>query len=160
MKAVNISQKHYRLKFCHYKNQEDQEEYRFRPVSVPIIAELKKYICGLNAKKEKIFNDNFSRYRWTRIHQKLGLEDYTFHDLRKTFGSILAQRGVSTTVIQNLLEHSLPILTNKVCTNVDTVLRHAVDQTPVDDWLQSTLNTDTSYNIMDTDSRSILRCFL
>ncbi len=106
-----------------------------RPVPVPIMAELKKYVSGLDAKQEKIFNDNFSRYRWTKIRQKLGLEDYTFHDLRKTFGSVLAQRGVSTAVIQKLLEHSSPDLTNKVYTNVDPVLRHAVDQIPADDWL-------------------------
>ncbi len=106
-----------------------------RPVPVPIMAELKKYVCGLDAKQEKIFNDNFSRYRWTKIRQKLGLEDFTFHDLRKTFGSVLAQRGVSTAVIQKLLEHSSPDLTNKVYTNVDPVLRHAVDQIPAGDWL-------------------------
>jgi len=106
-----------------------------RPVPVPIMAELKKYVSGLDAKQEKIFNDNFSRYRWTQIRRKHKLEDFTFHDLRKTFGSVLAQRGVSTAVIQKLLEHSSPDLTNKVYTNVDPVLRHAVDQIPASDWL-------------------------
>ncbi len=106
-----------------------------RPVPVPIMAELKKYVSGLDAEQENIFNDNFSRYRRTQIRRKLGLEDYTFHDLRKTFGSVLAQRGVSTAVIQKLLEHSSPNLTNKVYTNVDPVLRHAVDQIPASDWL-------------------------
>ncbi len=102
---------------------------------VPIMVELKKYVSGLDTKQENIFNNNFSRYTWTKIRQKLGLEDYTFHDLRKTFGSVLAQSGVSTVVIQKLLEHSSPDLTNKVYTNVDPVLRHAVDQIPVGDWL-------------------------
>jgi integrase len=105
-----------------------------RPVPVPIMAELKKYVSGLDAKQENIFNDNFSRYRWKKIRQKLGLDDFTFHDLRKTFGSVLAQRGVSTVVIQKLLEHSSPDLTNKVYTNVDPVLRQAVDQIPAGDW--------------------------
>ncbi|MBC8470529.1 MAG: tyrosine-type recombinase/integrase [Planctomycetes bacterium] len=99
------------------------------------MVELKKYVSGLDTKQENIFNNNFSRYTWTKIRQKLGLEDYTFHDLRKTFGSVLAQSGVSTVVIQKLLEHSSPDLTNKVYTNVDPVLRHAVDQIPVGDWL-------------------------
>jgi integrase len=106
-----------------------------RPVPVPIMAELKKYVSELDAKQENIFNDNFSRYRWTQIRRKLGLEDFTFHDLRKTFGSVLAQRGVSTAVIQKLLEHSSPDLTNKVYTNVDPVLRQAVDLIPAGDWL-------------------------
>jgi len=106
-----------------------------RPVPVPIMAELKKYVSGLDAKQENIFNDNFSRYRWTQIRRKLRLDDFTFHDLRKTFGSVLAQKGVSTAVTQKLLEHSSPDLTNKVYTNVDPVLRHAIDQIPAGDWL-------------------------
>jgi len=58
-----------------------------------------------------------------------------FHDLRKTFGSVLAQNGVSTAVTQRLLEHSSADLTNKVYTNVDPVLHHAVDLIPAGDWL-------------------------
>ncbi len=106
-----------------------------RPVPVPIMAELKKYVSGLDAEQENIFTDNFSRYRWTQIRRKLKLDDFKFHDLRKTFGSVLAQNGVSTAVTQKLLEHSSPDLTNKVYTNVDPVLRHAVDQIPASDWL-------------------------
>ena len=117
------------------RNKKSRKSMGSRPVPVPIMAELKKYVSGLEAKQENIFNDNFSRYRWTQIRRKLGLEDFTFHDLRKTFGSVLAQRGVSTAVIQKLLEHSSPDLTNKVYTNVDPVLRHAVDQIPAGDWL-------------------------
>ena len=69
------------------------------------------------------------------MRQKVGLADFKFHDLRKTFGSVLAQNGVSPAVIQRLLEHSSPDLTNKVYMNVDPVLRHAVDQIPASDWL-------------------------
>ncbi len=106
-----------------------------RPVPVPIMAELKKYVSELDAKQENIFTDNFSRYRWKQIRRKLKLDGFKFHDLRKTFGSVLAQNGVSTAVIQKLLEHSSPDLTNKVYMNVDPVLRHAVDQIPAGDWL-------------------------
>jgi integrase len=63
------------------------------------------------------------------------LGDFKFHDLRKTFCSVLAQNGVSTAVTQKLLEHSSPDLTSKVYTNVDPVLRHAVEKMPVGDWL-------------------------
>ena len=105
------------------------------PVPVPIMAELKKYVSGLDPEQENIFTDNFSRYTWEKIRRKLGLDDFKFHDLRKTFGSVLAQNGVSTAVTQKLLEHSSPDLTNKVYTNVDPVLRHAIDQIPVGDWL-------------------------
>jgi integrase len=106
-----------------------------RPVPVQIIEELKKHVSGLNPEQERIFIDRFNQYRWDQMRKKLGLSYFKFHDLRKTFGSVLAQNGVSTAVTQKLLEHSSPDLTNKVYTNVDPVLRHAVDQIPVDDWL-------------------------
>lgn len=107
-----------------------------RPVPVPIMAELKKYVADLAPGQEKIFNRRFSQYRWTKIRERLGLGDFKFHDLRKTFGSVPAQNGISTAVTQKLLEHSSPDLTNKVYTNVDPVLRHAVDQIPAADWLR------------------------
>ena len=106
-----------------------------RPVSTAVIAELSRYVCELDPEQEKLFNDNFSYRRWHKICQKAGLADLKFHDLRKTFGSMLAQNGVSTAVTQKLLEHSSPHLTNKVYTNVDPVLRHAVDQLPVESWI-------------------------
>jgi len=106
-----------------------------RPLPVPVMAELKKYVSGLDAEQEKIFNYRFGQCRWEKIRKKVGLVDLKFHDLRKTFGSILAQNGLSTAVTQKLLEHSCPDLTNKVYTNVDPVLRHAVDQIPADDRL-------------------------
>ena len=56
-----------------------------------------------------------------------GIADLKFHDLRKTFGPMLAQNGISTAVTQKLLEHSSPHLTSKVYTNVDPVLRHTVE---------------------------------
>ena len=106
-----------------------------RPVSASAMAELTKYVSELDAEQEELFNDNFSHKRWKKICEDAGLTDLKFHDLRKTFGSLLAQNGVSTAVTQKLLEHSSPNLTNKVYTNVDPVLRHAVEQLPVESWL-------------------------
>ncbi len=106
-----------------------------RPVSVSVMAELTKYVSALAVGQEKLFNDNFSYKRWRKICKKADLTDLKFHDLRKTFGSLLAQNGVSTSVTQKLLEHSSPNLTNKVYTNVDPVLRNAVEQLPVGNWL-------------------------
>jgi integrase len=106
-----------------------------RPVSAEIMTELSKYVCSLNVGQEKLFKTKFNYRKWRSICKKAGLADLKFHDLRKTFGSLLAQNGVSTAVTQKLLEHSSPYLTNKVYTNVDPVLRHAVEQLPVGNWL-------------------------
>ena len=106
-----------------------------RPVSAAVMTELSRYVCELDLGQERLFNNNFGYKQWRKISRKAGLSDLKFHDLRKTFGSMLAQNGISTAVTQKLLEHSSPHLTNKVYTNVDPVLRHAVEQIPVGEWL-------------------------
>jgi integrase len=107
-----------------------------RPVPAAVMAELKKCINASDSGQAKLFDDNFSHKRWRKIREAAGLTDLKFHDLRKTFGSMLAQRGVSTAVTQRLLEHSSSTLTNKIYTNVDPVLRQSVNQLPIEQWLQ------------------------
>ncbi|MFC1792340.1 tyrosine-type recombinase/integrase [Planctomycetota bacterium] len=87
-----------------------------------------------NMQKDMVYFSD--KGRWDKVRQKVGLTDFKFHDLRKTFGSVLAQNGVSIAVIQRLLEHSSPDITNKVYTNVDPVLRQAIDIIPAGDWLR------------------------
>ena len=99
------------------------------------MTELSKYVCGLEIGQEKLFKTKFPYRKWRKICKEAGLLELKFHDLRKTFCSLLAQNGVSTAVTQRLLEHSSPNLTNKIYTNVDPVLRNAIDQLPVNKWL-------------------------
>ena len=106
-----------------------------RPVSAEIMAELSKYVYGLDVSQEKLFTTIFNHRIWRKVCKKAGLGNLKFHDLRKTFCSMLAQNGVSTAVTQRLLEHSSPTLTNKIYTNVDPVLRQSIDQLPVSQWL-------------------------
>ena len=106
-----------------------------RPVSAEVMSELSKYVCRLEAGQEKLFHTKFNYRQWRKICKKAGLADLKFHDLRRTFCSLLAQNGVSTAVTQRLLEHSSPNLTNKIYTNVDPVLRTAVEKLPVLNWL-------------------------
>jgi integrase len=107
-----------------------------RPVSIEIITELSKYVCNLNVNQEKLFKTKFNHRIWRKVCKQADLGDLKFHDLRKTFCSLLAQNGVSTAVTQRLLEHSSPNLTNKVYTNVDPVLRQSVNRLSVKQWLE------------------------
>lgn len=107
-----------------------------RPVPAAVIEEVEKCINGSDSGQARLFDDNFSHKRWKKICENAGVTGLKFHDLRKTFASVLAQCGVSTAVTQRLLEHSSPNLTNKVYTNVDPVLRQSVDQLPIGRWLQ------------------------
>jgi len=106
-----------------------------RPVPILVMMELKKYVDGSYFKGGKLFDTHFNHKIWKKICKDAGLADVKFHDLRKTFGSMLAQKGVSTAVTQRLLEHSSSMLTNKIYTNVDPVLRQSVDQLPTEQWL-------------------------
>jgi integrase len=117
------------------KSRKTKKSMASRPISVEVMAELSKYTCSLDVGQEQLFKTKFSHRKWRKICKEAGLVDLKFHDLRKTFGSLLAQNGVSTAVTQKLLEHSSPNLTNKVYTNVDPVLRHAVEQLPAADRL-------------------------
>jgi len=106
-----------------------------RPVSKEVMSELSKYVRSLEVGQEKLFRTKFNYRQWRKICKKTGLPDLKFHDMRKTFASLLAQNGVSTAVTQRLLEHSSPNLTNKIYTNVDPVLRESVERLPIQKWL-------------------------
>jgi len=106
-----------------------------RPVSEKVISELSKYVGSIDTGRVKLFPTKFNYRLWRKICKAADLADLKFHDLRRTFCSLLAQNGVSTAVTQRLLEHSSPTLTNKVYTNVDPVLRHAVEGLHVGKWL-------------------------
>jgi integrase len=94
-----------------------------RPVPEPIMIQLSNHAATLPDGREKLFSDRFSPKKWEKVRKTAGLPYLKFHDLRKTFAFLLAQRGLSAAVTQRLLEHSSPQLTNEVYTNVDPVLR-------------------------------------
>jgi integrase len=106
-----------------------------RPIADQVMTELSNYVATLPDGQERLFTKRFPTRRWEKIRHGIGLPDLKFRDLRKTFASLLAQRGVSTAVTQRLLEHSTARLTNEVYTNVDPVLRRAIEQLPVAEWL-------------------------
>jgi len=106
-----------------------------RPIPEQAMTELSNYVATFPNGQELLLADRFTSKKWNRVRERVRMSELKFHDLRKTFASLLAQRGVSTAVTQRLLEHSTPRLTNDVYTNVDPVLREAVDTLPVGEWL-------------------------
>ena len=106
-----------------------------RPLPATMLTELSNYIVTLPEGLITLFIDTNTHKKWKKIRNQAGLSWLKFHDLRKTFASLLAQRGISTAVTQKLLEHSTPQLTNEVYINVDPVLHQAISLLPVDEWL-------------------------
>ena len=48
-----------------------------------------------------------------RVRKSAGVPDVKIHDLRKTFGTLLAQAGVSSLLIQNWMGHTDPTVTRE-----------------------------------------------
>lgn len=104
-----------------------------RPLPKAIIPTLKKYLDSLP--DNRLFSDTNTHKKWKRYRSRAGMPNLQFQDLRKTFSSLLAQRGVGQAIVQRLLEHSTPELTNKIYTNVDPVLAEAINRLPAEEWL-------------------------
>jgi integrase len=135
IEAIRIGDIHFDRNTITTRNRKANKAMAERPIPEQITTEISNYVATLPDGQELLFADRFSAKRWTKIRCKAGLPELKFHDMRKTFASLLAQRGVSTAVTQRLLEHSSPQLTNQVYTNVDPVLRQAINLLPVADWL-------------------------
>jgi integrase len=135
IEAIRIGDIHFDRNTLTTQNRKAGKAMAERPIPEQIMTELSNHVATLPDGQEKLFNDRFSPKKWERVRRAINTPGLKFHDLRKTFASLLAQRGVSTAVTQRLLEHSSPQLTNAVYTNVDPVLRQAVDLLPVADWV-------------------------
>jgi len=135
IEAIHIGDIQFDRNIIATRNRKAKKVMPERPIPEPVMTELSNYVATLPEGQERLFSDTFSPKRWEKLRRAMGLPKLQFQDLRKTFASLLAQKGVSTAVIQKLLEHSSPQLTNDVYTNVDPVLRQAVSLLPVADWL-------------------------
>jgi len=135
IEAIRIGDIHFDRNTLTTQNRKAGKAMAERPIPEQVTTELSDYVAMLPEGQEQLFTDRFSPKKWERLRKAMKLPDLRFHDLRKTFASLLAQRGVATAVTQRLLEHSSPQLTNDVYTNVDPVLRQAVSQLPVAEWI-------------------------
>lgn len=135
LEAICIGDIHFDRNTIATRNRKAGKARPERPIPEEIMTGLSNYVVTLVDGQERLFTGQFSAKKWERIRKAIAIPKLRFHDLRKTFASLLAQRGVSTAVTQRLLEHSSPRLTNDVYTNVDPVLRQAVSQLPVSEWL-------------------------
>jgi integrase len=135
IEAIHVGDIHFDRNMIATQNRKSGKAMPERRIPDAIMTELSNYLSTVEEGQERLFTDRLSPKRWERIRKAVDLPDLKFHDLRKTFASLLAQRGVSTAVTQRFLEHSSPQLTNDVYTKVDPVLRQAISQLPIADWV-------------------------
>ncbi|MDI6448476.1 tyrosine-type recombinase/integrase [Anaerobaca lacustris] len=134
IETIRIGDVHFDRQTISTRNRKAGKAMPERPVPEETMTELSNYVATLPDGQERLLPDRFSPKKWDRIRDQVKFPGLTFQVLRKTFASLLAQRGVSTAVTQRLLEHSSPQLTNDVYTNVDPVLRQAISLLPVAGW--------------------------
>lgn len=67
-------------------------------------------------------------YGFLLIRRAAGIRDLHFHDLRHTFATRLVQRGVDLYVVQRLLGHSNPEMTQRYAHHSVESLRRAVEE--------------------------------
>ena len=102
-----------------------------RPLHPIAVAELSRYLQSIPEGRDNLFKDKFTSGKWGRIRKAARLPNFKFHDLRKTFGSFILQAGFSTSVAQNLLEHSTARLTHEIYADVEPVYRKAIESIPL-----------------------------
>ena len=108
--AIRVGDIHFDRNTITTRNRKAGKAMAERPLPEEILTELSNYVAMLADGQERLFAEKFSPKKWEKIRQAIGLPELKFHDLRKTFASLLVQRGVSTAVTQRLLEHSSPQL--------------------------------------------------
>jgi integrase len=135
IETIRVGDIHFDRNTIATRNRKAGKAMAERPIPEEVMTELTRHVTRLSDGQERLVTDRFSPKKWERVRKAIGLPELRFRDLRKTFASLLAQRGVSTSVTQRLLEHPRPQLTNDIYTNVDPVLRQAVSQLPVAEWL-------------------------
>jgi len=65
------------------------------------------------------------KYRWNEVRKRARLDDFRLHDLRHSYASILASRGLSLSIIGGLLGHSDVKTTHRYAHLLDDTLRAA-----------------------------------
>lgn len=61
------------------------------------------------------------------VRRRAGLEDLTFHDLRRTFGTRLLEAGVDIVTISKLFGHSSVLVTQRYLHPKDALCEEAVE---------------------------------
>lgn len=82
-------------------------------------------------KEEKVFpniNGNMVTMAFRRACRNASIKDFRFHDLRHTFASQLAMRGVTERFLQELLGHKDPRMTKRYSHLSNEALKRAVDK--------------------------------
>jgi integrase len=92
-----------------------------RSRSVPIIAPARPWLAKLPV--AQTFEGLKSGFR--RAREAAGMPDVTFHDLRRSCGTLLIQQGVPLHIVSRILGHSSTAVTERVYAHLSSAQLHA-----------------------------------
>ena len=110
------------LKVEHTKS----KRVRFVPTNVTLHGELER-LKAKHREGKLVFSFKFVQGSFKSACRKAKVEDFTFHDLRRTFGTRLLERGVNIVTISRLYGHSNVLVTQNYLHPRDELSREAVD---------------------------------
>jgi excisionase family DNA binding protein len=102
------------------------KKVRFIPINSVLFDELLK-LKAMEGKEQRVFPFKNVRTAFEKACKRAGLEDLTFHDLRRTFGTRLLERGVDIVTISKLYGHSSVLVTQRYLHPKDTLSKEAVE---------------------------------
>lgn len=111
MKKSNIKNNVYQLDGCETKSGKSQFIYLHND----LLNELNKYIQTSN--RDNIFITKRVKRSFKTACNKAGIENFRFHDLRRTFATTLLYNNVNIVTISNMLGHSSIMMTERYLAN-------------------------------------------
>jgi excisionase family DNA binding protein len=100
---------------------------RFVPIN-SLLADVLGKLKALGQDRVRVFPFKDVTSAFERACQRAKLEDFHFHDLRRTFGTRLLERGADIVTISHLLGHSSVVVTQRYLHPDDRFSREAVDR--------------------------------
>ena len=112
MKKSNIKNNVYQLDGCETKSGKSQLIYLHHD----LLNELNNYMQA-NSIKDYLFKTKRVKRSFKTALLKVGIENFRFHDLRRTFATFLLYNNTNIKTIQNMLGHSSIMMTQKYLAN-------------------------------------------
>jgi len=102
------------------------KKVRFIPINSVLFDVLVK-LKAITGKEQRVFPFKSVRTAFEKACKRAGIEDLTFHDLRRTFGTRLLEAGVDIVTISRLYGHSSVLITQRYLHPKDKLSREAVE---------------------------------
>lgn len=105
-----------------------------RPIQKAVMAEISNFLAQQRDGQLRLLPDKYNRDKWIELCRQAGIAT-TFHNLRKTYASLLQKKGVALATAKELLDHETIATTQRWYTDMSSEHKKAADSLPVDGWI-------------------------